>query len=85
MTKGSEIIVKAESIILPKILSVEPVVELCHWEQVMPIIHLFPSFFVSFSINTDFNSIGKTQLLLVGKIVIFSVFTGIIDSVGCNP
>lgn len=42
-------------------------------------------FIFCFSMNTDFNSIGKTQLLLVGKIVIFSVFTGIIDSVGCNP
>lgn len=50
----------------------------------MPIIHLRPSFFVSFSINSNFNSIGKTQLLLVGKVVIFSVFTGIIDSFGCN-
>lgn len=59
--------------------------ELYHLEQVMPIIHLVPSFFVSFSINSNFNSIGKTQLLLVGKVVIFSVFTGIIDSVGCNP
>lgn len=61
--------------------------ELCHLEQIMPIIPLLPSFFVSFSINSNFNSIGKTQLPLVGKIVIFSVFTGIIDSckVGCNP
>lgn len=58
--------------------------ELCHLKQVMPIIHLLPSFFVPFSINSNFNSIGKTQLLLVGKIVIFSMFTEIIDSVRCN-
>lgn len=59
--------------------------ELCHLEQVMPIIHFLLSFFVPFSINSNFNSIGKTQLLLVGKIAIFSVFTEIIDSVRRNP
>lgn len=48
------------------------------------IIYLLPSFFVPFSINSNFNSIGKTKLLFIGKIVIFSVFTGIIDSVRCN-
>lgn len=58
--------------------------ELCHLEQVMPIIHLFSSFFFPLSINSNFNSIGKTQLFLVGKIVIFSIFTGIIDAVRCD-
>lgn len=42
------------------------------------------SFFVPSSINSNVNSIGKTQLLLVGKIVISSIFTGIIDSLRCN-
>lgn len=41
-------------------------------------------FFFPLSINSNFNGIGKTQLFLVGKIVIFSICTGIIDSVRCN-
>lgn len=40
--------------------------------------------FFPISINSNFNSIGKTQLFLVGKIVIFSICTGIIEAVRCN-